>query len=174
MNNDLDLIFALLSNNQPIEYENFSLDPTCRDYLGASFSTNNQSYIFRKAKLTPKKIGHFVTLWKRDSNNKTIPYTQLDPIDFLIISTEDSAHNGFFVFPKDALIKHGILSSPNNPGKRGFRIYANWLTPDNKQATISQSWQKEYFINLNDDFKLNHDRLKSITNLNNNNNDLSK
>ncbi|WP_435524173.1 MepB family protein [Chryseobacterium indoltheticum] len=65
---------------------------------------------FRKAKVTPTKVGQFVTLWKRNLISKeTEPFTSADSSDFYFILTETSENFGFFFFTKDILIKNQIL-----------------------------------------------------------------
>ncbi|MBO6201239.1 MAG: MepB family protein, partial [Chryseobacterium sp.] len=41
-------------------------DPESEEYFGFNFKINDVKIKFRKSKLTPKKIGQFVTFWKRD------------------------------------------------------------------------------------------------------------
>ncbi len=47
-----------------IELENHN-----RDYCGARFKINNNTVRFRKAKITPNKVGQFVVAWQKDRNN---------------------------------------------------------------------------------------------------------
>nr|WP_314492715.1 MepB family protein [uncultured Chryseobacterium sp.] len=59
-------------------------DPESTEYHGHHFQAGQLRFQFRKAKITPKKIGQFVTLWNRNpENNKTEPFTDEDPFDFL-------------------------------------------------------------------------------------------
>jgi len=100
--------------------------------------------------LTPKKIGQFVTFWKRDLDGKTVPFDVNDDFDFYIITIEENENSGFFVFPKVILEKENLISSEKKTGKRGFRIYADWHFPNNKQAEKIKLWQTKYFINYSD------------------------
>lgn len=133
-------------------------DSECEEYFGYSFQLNQFSIKFRKAKITPKKIGQFVTLWKRNPESKqTEPFTSEDPFDFYIIFCNNNDQSGFFFFSKEILIQKNILTTLSKDGKRGFRVYPTWDSPENKQATKTQDWQKHFFIdfsneNLIDDF----------------------
>ena len=49
------------------------------------------------------------------------------------------------------LIKNQILSTNLKDGKRGFRVYPNWDIPQNKQATKTQNWQSQFFIDFADE-----------------------
>ncbi|WCM59207.1 MepB family protein [Paenibacillus polymyxa] len=46
------------------------------------------------------------------------------------------------------LIKHKILSSKGEGGKRAIRIYPPWDTPTSLQAQKTQTWQLKYFLNI--------------------------
>lgn len=144
---------------------NILLEQECEAYFGGSLQIGTLSIKFRKAKITPKKVGQFVTLWKRDFENKTIPYTANDPFDFYLILTEQADKLGFFLFPKKVLIEKQILSSHLKEGKRGFRLYPDWAITENVQATKTQIWQSIFFINVVHAEAKNIEKLKSIINL---------
>lgn len=127
-------------------------DLECEEYLGHSFQINQLSIKFRKAKITPRKIGQFVTLWKRNPESKqTQPFTSEDPFDFYMIFCDHDDKSGFFFFPKQILIRKNILTTLSKDGKRGFRVYPTWYSPENKQAEKTQNWQKNFFIDFSDD-----------------------
>ena len=128
---------------------NIKEDEECRDYAGYNFQIGSHHVKFRKAKVTPKKIGQFVTLWKRNLTGQTVPFDMEDEFNYYIIMASDAHRTGFFVFPKQILVSMGILSSLNSAGKRGFRIYPEWDNPVSSQALRTKKWQNEYFINLN-------------------------
>jgi hypothetical protein len=130
---------------------NIHEDKECREYLGYNFQLKSQPIKFRKAKITPKKIGRFVTLWKRNLIGQTIPFDIEDDFDFYIIMTSDAHLTGIFIFPKAVLATMGILSSSHGAGKRGFRLYPGWDIPVSSQALKTQKWQNEYFIDINKD-----------------------
>ena len=58
----------------------------------------------RLAKKTPKKEGYFTVFWKKDQDNKNIPYTDRDLGDELIIVVIDDCHCGLFIIPKEVAI----------------------------------------------------------------------
>jgi len=125
------------------------IDPECEQYHGMSFRlATGQRIKFRSAKITPKKIGQFVTLWKRDGNNTTVPYQDTDPFDYYFIFTEQDNHAGIFIFSKEILIQKNILSTTQKEGKRGFRIYPSWVETENEQAKKTQQWQMLHFIDF--------------------------
>jgi len=127
---------------------NLTEDQESASYSGCDFQLGGQNIKFRKAKITPKKIGLFVTLWQRNSQGQTMPFTANDNIDYCIIVAEQAPYNGFFIFPKQVLIDRQILSTARKEGKRGFRVYPDWSITENKQATSSKNWQGQYFIDL--------------------------
>lgn len=139
----------LLKSNQ-LHISKIEQDFTCIDYLGHDFKIGAASVKFRKAKLTPKKNGLFVTLWKRNAAGTTTPFNVEDLFDFYIIFAEEADQQGFYLFPKRILAKHKILTHSGKEGKRGFRVYPDWCKPESKQAEKTQQWQNEYFVNLAD------------------------
>lgn len=70
-------------------------------YGAYTFKLNDRFVRFRVAKITPTKMGQFVTLWKRIGNGPIQPYDISDPVDFFIVSTrKEGGYFGQFVFPK--------------------------------------------------------------------------
>ena len=130
------------------EISSFELDKESQNYNACKFELYNLKIIFRKAKITPTKIGQFVTLWKRNGKNLIEPFSVSDDFDFVIIYVKSDNKFGQFVFPKSILIEKGIITSDKKPGKRGFRIYPTWDKATNKQAIETQKWQLNYFIEL--------------------------
>lgn len=137
-------------------------DKECEEYHGYSLQFGYKNIKFRKAKITPKKAGQFVTLWKRSSDGKTIPFDLKDNLDFYIVATAEDEQFGFFIFPKQILADKQILSAGNRGGKRGFRIYSYWDCLQNKQAEKTRSWQTEYFIDLTENRNENIEKFRSI------------
>ncbi|ASV12216.1 MepB protein [Leptospira santarosai] len=115
------------------------------EYGACSFELNHLRITFRIAKVTPTKIGQFVTLWKRSSQGPIEPFHIQDDVDFLMIHTNHKNRSGQFVFPKQVLFEKGIVSGKKE-GKRGFRVYPSWDKPTNKQALQTQKWQLAYFL----------------------------
>ncbi|MNK00604.1 MepB protein [compost metagenome] len=134
---------------------NIESDLECEAYFGCNFLAGTTKIKFRKAKITPKKIGQFVTLWRRNTKGITEPFNAKDEFDFYLIYTEKNEQHGFFLFPSRILADQQILASDKKDGKRGFRIYPLWDIPENKQAEKTKAWQSEFFTVLGkeDDMK---------------------
>lgn len=132
-----------------------SYDQLNIDYDGFNFRHNNKNYKVRSAKKTPKKSGYFTVVWIKDNNHNNIPYSESQFPDFLVIIILDVKKKGMFVFPKDVLLKQGIIRSTNNPntGKMGFRVYTPWDSSLNQTATKTFKWQVNYFYEINDNTK---------------------
>lgn len=127
-------------------------DSECEEYFGNNFQLNQFSIKFRKAKITPKKIGQFVTLWTRNPESKqTEPFSSKDPFDFYMIFCDTDYKSGFFFFSQQILVQKNILTTLSKDGKRGFRVYPTWDSPENKQAKKNQNWQKDFFIDFSDE-----------------------
>lgn len=124
------------------------VEPESAEYGACSFKLNGLAVRFRVAKITPTKTGQFVTLWKRNGAGPIEPYQAADEIDLFLVSTRTAHHFGQFVFPKLALIKHGIISNNGKEGKRAIRVYPPWDVTTNKQAMKTQKWQLEYFMEI--------------------------
>ncbi|NJB84224.1 MepB family protein [Wenyingzhuangia aestuarii] len=125
------------------------------EYDACQFELNGMKIICRSSKITPKKVGQFVTFWKRNIKGITEPYSETDRIDFYVINVKSENRFGQFVFPKSELINKGIITTEKKDGKRGFRVYPKWDKTQNKQAEKTQKWQLNYFYEMNDstDFK---------------------
>lgn len=123
----------------------FVLEKESQEYNACTFKIELQQFHYRKAKITPKKEGQFVTFWKRIPSGVIAPFGQEDDFKFLLISVETDNESGFFIFPKSILLDKKIVSSTLKEGKRAFRIYPPWNIPKNKQAIASQKWQLQHF-----------------------------
>lgn len=119
-----------------------------KEYGACTFKLNGKVIKFRVAKVTPKKTGQFVAIWRRNDQGVTQPFEAIDEIDFMVISTRKGNHFGQFIFPKAVLIHHGIITNNQKEGKRGMRVYPPWDKAENKQAEKTQSWQLKYFLNI--------------------------
>jgi hypothetical protein len=118
------------------------------EYDACQFELNGMKIICRSAKITPKKVGQFVTFWKRNLKGVTEPYSKNDQFDFYVINVKSGDCFGQFVFPKSELINKGLITSKRNDGKRGFRVYPIWDKAQNKQAEKTQQWQLNYFYEI--------------------------
>lgn len=126
----------------------FEKEVESEEYEACIFEMNDRRIKFRTAKITPTKIGQFVTLWKRIGRGPIMPYDVADPIDLFIVSVKSEQHFGQFVFPKDVLYEKGILSKDGKGGKRAIRVYPLWDKTDNTQAKKTQAWQLQYFFEI--------------------------
>ena len=140
----------------------YTKDPECQEYDGYTCILDSCTIKYRQAKITPKKIGQFVTLWQRNTQGITAPFTTEDPFDFYIIRTEDGDHTGYFLFPRLVLGEKGILTTAKKEGKRGFRLYPDWDTPTNKQALKTQQWQSLYFVDCTQPTAQPTEKVKNI------------
>ena len=128
-------------------------NPEARAYSGCGFVLNGAPaadihVVFRSAKVTPTKAGLFVTLWQRDAEGVTRPYTAADGVDEFWVAAEVNGGYGYFKFPARELAKAGILATAEKPGKRGFRLYTPWDTDLNASATKTWAWQRGFFTVL--------------------------
>lgn len=137
----------------PCKYECSQIipEPQNAEYGAYVFHLNERSIRFRVAKITPTKVGQFVTLWEKIGNQPIQPYDISDPIDFFVISTRQDKHFGQFVFPKTILGEQGVLSKKGEGGKRAMRVYPPWDNPTSRQAQKTQKWQLEYFLEISSD-----------------------
>jgi hypothetical protein len=117
------------------------------DYGASTFSVDGKTVRFRVAKVTPTKVGQFVTLWKRNTQGITEPFSHAD-LDFIIVTTRHESKIGQFIFPVSALLVHGVISENGKGGKRGIRVYPSWDKTINKQAQKTQQWQSLFFIDF--------------------------
>lgn len=129
-------------------YSNMVQEVESQDYGACSFDLGQKSIKFRVAKITPTKMGQFVTFWKRMEDGPIMPYDMNDHFDFLIVSVRDGTSLGQFIFPKDVLLQRGLLSKNGQGGKRAMRAYPAWDVTDNVQAKKTQTWQLLYFVEI--------------------------
>ncbi|MEU5186676.1 MepB family protein [Streptomyces klenkii] len=132
------------------------------EYAAHEFTLDGLSVRFRVAKTTPTKVGQFVTVWKRSPGGPIQPFDVTDPVDLFVISSRDHHHFGQFVFPIDALRRHGVVSVDGSGGKRAFRVYPPWVTTTNRQAGRSQEWQLRYFLPLDQDGPVDSARAQEL------------
>lgn len=149
MDTTLNQINTEVYSKCSLEISNFKLALESKEYYACQFELNGKTILSRNAKITPKKIGQFVTFWKRNNNGIIEPFNEIDSFDFYVVHARNEDRLGQFVFPKSILIKKGILSTKLNEGKRAFRVYPLWDVAKNKQAIQSQTWQLKYFYEVN-------------------------
>ena len=121
-------------------------EPESQEYAAGECTIMNRRVKFRVAKITPTKVGQFVTLWKRIGKGPIMPFELSDPIDLFIISVRCDDKLGQFVFPKKLLHEKRFISGNGIEGKRAMRVYPPWDIPDSAQAKKTQDWQSKYFV----------------------------
>lgn len=149
MDKNLTQIKTEVYDNCSLQVSNFKLEAESKAYHACQFQLNGRNILSRNAKTTPKKVGQFVTFWRRAQNGSIEPFNESDSIDFYIVNVRTEHKLGQFVFPKSVLIKKGIISTQDKVGKRAFRVYPKWDVPNNKQAEQTQQWQLNYFYEIN-------------------------
>ncbi|MBS9777225.1 MAG: MepB family protein [Gammaproteobacteria bacterium] len=152
MNETLSKINTEIYKKCSFEISNYQTEEESQAYFACQFDLNNKKIICRTAKTTPKKLGQFVTFWKRDKNNITIPYEENDDFDFLVINVQTDESIGQFVLPKSELSKRGIITTTKE-GKRGFRVYPKSVVVQSKQAKRTQEWQLNFYYQLSDNIE---------------------
>jgi hypothetical protein len=145
-----DLLAAQKLAYEPsgLAYTRLMHEAESQEYGACVFEMNKQRIAFRTGKITPTKIGQFVTLWKRIGNGPIVPYDLADPIDLFVISIHNTAHFGQFVFPKALLFDKGFVSKERMGGKRAMRVYPPWDKTNSQQAQKTQAWQLIYFFEI--------------------------
>jgi hypothetical protein len=149
MDSNLNQIKTEVYDKCSLEISGFKKELEGTEYNACQFELNGMKIICRSSKITPKKVGQFVTFWKRNKKGITEPFKETDQIDFYVINVNSENNFGQFVFPKSVLIKKGIISTEIKDGKRGFRVYPKWDKAQNKQAVKTQKWQLNYFFEIN-------------------------
>ncbi|WP_142325850.1 MepB family protein [Bacillus cereus] len=132
------------------------------EYAGCLFHLNNKTIRFRKSKVTPNKIGQFVSFWEKDENMRNRAFSYEAAPDLLVITCTADNKLGQFIFPKEILLKEKILRTQSQTGKMAMRIYPVWDTTVSNQAKRSQTWQLHYFVDLSDINNLPIDKLLNL------------
>lgn len=155
MDKNLNQIKAEVYDKCALKITEFETEPESKEYNACRFKLNGLNVISRTAKITPKKVGQFVTFWKRNGNGPIEPFNETDQIDFFAVNVRTENGFGQFVFPKPVLVKKGIISTESKEGKRAFRVYPDGDISKSKQAERTQKWQQDYFYEINEstDFK---------------------
>lgn len=160
--NDLKTAKELVYDVCDFKLTNPKLNPESKEYGACSFELNTKKIEHRVSKITPTKIGQFVTIWKRNENGITAPFDFSDELDFIIITSRNEDSLGQFIFPKKNLAEKGIITHNGKDGKRGIRVYPPWDIPENKQAEKTQNWQINYFLPIKTDGSTDLDLAKKL------------
>ncbi|WP_129111143.1 MepB family protein [Bacillus toyonensis] len=129
------------------------------EYAGTLFHLNNKTIRFRVSKITPNKIGQFVSFWEKNENMQNQAFSYDSASDLLVITCINDNKLGQFIFPKEILLEEKILKTQSQKGKMAMRVYPIWDNPVSNQAKKSQMWQLQYFIDLSDINNLSIDKL---------------
>ncbi|MBA3723092.1 MAG: MepB family protein [Parachlamydiaceae bacterium] len=147
------------NNNKEEESEEYGAST-----FNLSFDSNLSRIKFRIGKITPTKIGQFVTFWKRNIDGIIIPHDFKDPFDFFVVNARKGDHFGQFVFPKEILLEEGIISNEGQGGKLGTRIYPPWDATESKQAKKTQAWQLMHFLEFSPNESVNISKVQKLFN----------
>ncbi|WP_197427120.1 MepB family protein [Noviluteimonas gilva] len=154
---------ALVFDPGKFELTDFRAERESTEYAACVFKLDSASICFRVAKTTPRKVGQFVTLWKRYGTGAIQPFDASDGFDFYVISTRTTAGFGQFVFPRSVLLEQGVLSHDGWGGKRAIRIYPPWVVTLSRQAQRTQRWQTPHFLEIpGEGGSVDLDRLKLL------------
>ncbi|PKD16185.1 MepB family protein [Salegentibacter salinarum] len=148
MDDNLNRIKTEIYEKCGFKISDFLLETESKEYEACRFDLNGRKIISRNAKITPKKVGQFVTFWKRNGNGPIEPFKENDQFDFFTVNVKSENELGQFVFPKSVLMKKGIISTEKKEGKRAIRVYPSWVNANNKQAERTQKWQLNYFYEI--------------------------
>ncbi|MGO4523267.1 MepB family protein [Microvirga sp. 2MCAF35] len=138
------------------------LEQESSEYGACTIDLSGLALRFRVAKITPTKVGQFVTLWKRIGGGPIRPFDMSDPDDLFVISCRKDRCLGQFVFPKSVLRDHDIVAKDGKGGKRGMRVYPPWDQPTSRQALQTQHWQRDYFLDILGDRPLDNTRARML------------
>ncbi|MCR8656413.1 MepB family protein [Paenibacillus endoradicis] len=132
------------------------------EYGSYHVKLNSLNIRFRVAKITPTKVGQFVTIWERDENGIIQPYDISEAIDYYVICAREGNNFGQFVFPSSVLRDKNILSDQGVGGKRAIRIYPPWDAPTSRQAQNTQKWQLLYFLDMSIHIPVDNERIHKL------------
>ncbi|WP_435299105.1 MepB family protein [Timonella sp. A28] len=123
-------------------------EPENAEYQACTVTIADTLWRVRTAKITPTKPGAFVACWQRAADGTTEPFPADDRVHGLLVFVNENQRSGVFQFTQSHLEQLGVLSTPKQAGKRGFRLYPAWCTNLNPQATKTQAAQAPAFIDL--------------------------
>ncbi|MBL7933118.1 MAG: MepB family protein [Bacteroidia bacterium] len=145
---DLKIVKELIYDRFNFHFTKLQNNPESAEYSACSYELNEKKIQHRASKITPTKVGQFVTIWKRNKEGITEPFNVSDELDFIVVTSANKNQFGLFIFPKSVLSSKGIITSQSKAGKRGIRVYPPWDITTNEQARKTQAWQKEYFLEV--------------------------
>ena len=161
-----DLLAAQVLAYAPCGYSVDQLQPELEsaDYAACTLLLNGLRVQYRVAKITPTKVGQFVTLWKRVGRGPIQPFEVGDPVDVFVVSTRSGPRLGQFVFPKAVLAAQGVVARDDraDSGKRALRVYPPWDTTTSRQAQRTQAWQLQYFVDMSEGRAVDMARVRAL------------
>lgn len=84
------------------------------EYAGCLFHLNNKTIRFRKSKVTPNKIGQFVSFWEKDENMRNRAFSYEAAPDLLVITCIADNKLGNLFFLKRFFLKKNIENTKSN------------------------------------------------------------
>lgn len=131
-------------------FENAMVTPEDQnsDYEAGHVTIGSGVWRIRTARITPKKPGAFVAVWKRSAEGNTEPFDGTDACEGLMVFVDETTRFGVFRFTREHLAELGVTRSASSSGKRGFRVYPSWHENLNKQALSTQHAQAAGFKTL--------------------------
>ena len=70
------------------------------EYLACTVKLKEHTHRVRLAKITQKKIGQFVSVWEKNTNNINQRFSNCESLEYLSIFVLFDNKKGVFVFPK--------------------------------------------------------------------------
>lgn len=162
IHSDLKVVKELVYDKCGFDLTDFKQNLESIEYGACSFRLSGKTIQHRVSKITPTKMGQFVTIWKRNNDGITEPFGISDDIDFIIITSKSGENFGQFIFSKSVLADKGIITRNGKEGKRGIRVYPPWDIVTNKQAEKTQSWQTKYFLTIKSDNSIDLDLVRKL------------
>jgi hypothetical protein len=162
IHSDLKVVKELVYDKCGFDLTNLKQNKESKEYGACTFELNGRKIQQRISKITPKKAGQFVTVWKRNKDGITEPLDNSDNFDFVIITARNNDNFGQFIFPKSVLADKGIITRNGKTGKRGIRVYPIWDFAINEQAKKTQTWQTKYFMIIKSDNSTDLDLAKKL------------
>ena len=88
LNNNLIQVKEKIYDPCDFELTNFIQEIESTEYDACQFQLNGKTIISRTSKITPKKVGQFVTFWKRIPSGIIAPFEASDTFDFFVVNTK--------------------------------------------------------------------------------------
>lgn len=148
MHGDFYEALRLAYNLSGLKVTDENPDAESQAYGAGSFRVDGLNVVFRVGKITPTKTGQFVTMWKRNDQGKTVPFSNDDPIDLFVFSVRKNDRFGQFVFSKKLLGDQGYITKSGQKGKMAMRLYPPWDVVTSPQAKKTQNWQGDFYVDI--------------------------